>query len=600
MVELSQSGDLFSVFFRTCPDYCSISTLDEGVMLEVNDAFVRTTGWSREEVIGRSVYDFGLWPNPDDRRQLVARVRAEGHIQVDRVVLATRAGGLIECTATMFPYTLQGRECLIATIRDVSGQRRAEGALARLARAAGLNTRDFFERMVVDLARSLDAEYCLIGTLSGESGDALDQIAIVGSEMKKPYRFIFGPGLDVLHEPVVVIPAGVRERYPQDKFVSRNRVESFAGASLRDRQQQVIGMMLVMSTRPFAHPETVGHLLQAFADRAAAEMVMERERLVFVGAQSRLMAEIEATRDNFEMQAKKLQSMLDASPLTVGIVVDRKWTVLNRAFEKMFGYRVDEIVGRSLEIIYPSHEDFLHVGERVQAAIVNGGVSHVEVQYRRKNGEIFWANNYTRLIDEAAPEKGAVVILEDISERKAAEARIRFLAEHDHLTGLPNRFVLRDRFELERRHAVRNGRRLSLLFLDLDHFKQVNDVHGHAVGDALLKAVVQRVQASIREIDSLCRQGGDEFVALLPSVQSDNEVEAIVQRIATAMQLPFRLGEIELGISFSIGIAVYPDDAADFQTLLQRADIAMYRAKQAGRNQHRFYGAAREASPSRS
>jgi len=589
MDDWSRYGDVFSVFFRTTPDYCSISTLEDGVVMEVNEAFVRITGWPREEVIGRSVFDFGLWHDPAERQALVERIRREGHIHVDRITLRTRAGVLIDCEASMFTIPFDPCEGLVTIIRDVSVQRRAEGALERLARGAGMNTRTLFDTLVVDLAQSLDADYCLIGMLPDENSAELEKIAIYGSEMRKPYLFRNGPGVDVLRAPVVVIPDGVSARYPDDRFVAKKRVVAFAGAPLRDRQQQVIGMMLVMSTRPFASPETVGPLLQVFADRVSAELVMERERLGFVGVQARLMAEIEATRDRFQAQAKKLQSILDACPLTMGVVLDRKWTVLNRAFERMFGYAIGELIGQSAEVLYPSREEFISIGERIQAAIANGGVSHFEVQYRRKNGEIFWANNYARLIDENAPEKGAIVILEDISERKASEERIRFLAEHDQLTGLPNRFVLRDRFEQERRHADRNARKLALLFLDLDRFKEINDTFGHAGGDQLLKAVVERVRVGIRAVDTLCRHGGDEFVVLLPDLENPDEVAGVAERISAAMAPPFELAGQAVKVSFSIGVAFYPDDAGDFQMLLQRADIAMYRAKESGRNTYRCY-----------
>jgi len=589
MDDWSRYGDVFSVFFRTTPDYCSISTLEDGVVMEVNEAFVRITGWPREEVIGRSVFDFGLWHDPAERQALVERIRREGHIHVDRITLRTRAGVLIDCEASMFTIPFDPCEGLVTIIRDVSVQRRAEGALERLARGAGMNTRTLFDTLVVDLAQSLDADYCLIGMLPDENSAELEKIAIYGSEMRKPYLFRNGPGVDVLRAPVVVIPDGVSARYPDDRFVAKKRVVAFAGAPLRDRQQQVIGMMLVMSTRPFASPETVGPLLQVFADRVSAELVMERERLGFVGVQARLMAEIEATRDRFQAQAKKLQSILDACPLTMGVVLDRKWTVLNRAFERMFGYAIGELIGQSAEVLYPSREEFISIGERIQAAIANGGVSHFEVQYRRKNGEIFWANNYARLIDENAPEKGAIVILEDISERKASEERIRFLAEHDQLTGLPNRFVLRDRFEQERRHADRNARKLALLFLDLDRFKEINDTFGHAAGDRMIIGLAQRVSKVLRQSDRMSRLSGDEFAILQTDVHGPRDCELLASRILKAMSEPFDLGDGEVIAGVSIGIALAPQNSRDGYELMHLADLALYRAKNEGRNRFCFF-----------
>ncbi|MBS1196917.1 MAG: hypothetical protein H6R18_702 [Proteobacteria bacterium] len=598
MDTLKQQVDIFATFFRTSPDYCSISTLDGGVMVDVNDSFVRITGWSRQEVIGKSVFEFGLWRHPETRSEMVERIRNEGHILIDSIVLRTRTGGLVECSATMFGVDYQGQECLISIIRDVSVRRRAEAALERLARGAGHNTRSLFENLVDDLAQTIGVERCLIGTVSPENPGLLLPIAAHiegGLSGCFNYRYDNGPATKLLEESLILVPEHAWQLFPQDSCLAENRLESFAGVSLRDRQGKVMGMLLIMGLTPLSNPEIVGTLLQVFADRAASEMVIERERLAFIGVQTRLMAELEETRDNFERQAGELQSMLDASPLTMGVAVDRKWVKLNRAYEKMFGYTIEESLGVSLDILYLSHDDFIDYGEKINTALTGGGVSHIELQYRRKNGEIFWANNYGRLIDPAAPEKGAVVILEDISERKAAEARIRHMAEHDQLTGLPNRAMLRDRFEQEVRRAHRDNRKLALLFLDLDRFKQVNDTYGHAVGDELLKAVVERVLGSIREIDTVCRQGGDEFVVLLPDLGGTRDVSQVAKRIVEAMAKPFHLAGHQLSISFSIGVAFYPNDALGFEYLLQCADLAMYQAKQSGRNNCQFYQASMRA-----
>jgi len=592
MDKVKRQGDIFAVFFRTSPDYCSISTLDEGVMIEVNDSFVRITGWPRQEVIGKRAVDFGLWRNPGDRQEVVDRIRSEGHVQLEKLVLRTRAGESIECSATMFAIEYQGRDCLVSIIRDVSARRRAEAALERLARGAGFSTRSLFENLVDDLAQTIGVERCMIGTVSPEQpGTLIPMAAHIGGGVSGcfSYRYDKGPAAKLLTEALVLVPERACERYPEDSCLAQDRLQSFAGVALRDRQDELMGMLVVMGSRPLANPEIVGTLLQVFAARAAAEMVIERERLSFIGAQTKLMAELEATRDQFELQAKELQSMLDASPLSIGVVVDRKWVLLNRAYEQMFGYSIEESIGVSLEMLYPSRHDFEQYGKKIYSALFGGGVSHFEIRYRRKSGEIFWANNYACLIDPERPEKGTVVILEDISERKAAEEQIRYLAEHDQLTGLPNRILLRDRFEQEMRHAHRNHKKLALLFLDLDHFKQVNDTYGHAVGDDLLKAVVVRVLNSIREIDTSAGKGGDEFVVLLPDLSGTQDVVRVSSRIVEAMTLPFSLAGTELSISFSIGVAFYPDDARNFDQLLQCADMAMYAAKQSGRNNCQFY-----------
>jgi diguanylate cyclase (GGDEF)-like protein/PAS domain S-box-containing protein len=177
----------------------------------------------------------------------------------------------------------------------------------------------------------------------------------------------------------------------------------------------------------------------------------------------------------------------------------------------------------------------------------------------------------------------------DISERKAAQARIEFLAYHDVLTGLPNRLLACDRLELAMRHADRTQDKVGLLFLDLDNFKAINDSLGHPVGDALLKAFAARLRECLRESDTLSRQGGDEFLIVLPDLHAGQALQVTASKILERMAADFEIDGVILNSTVSIGIAVYPDNGGDAATLLKMADTAMYHAKEAGRNAFRFY-----------
>lgn len=177
----------------------------------------------------------------------------------------------------------------------------------------------------------------------------------------------------------------------------------------------------------------------------------------------------------------------------------------------------------------------------------------------------------------------------DITKRKATEARMDFLAHHDPLTGLPNRLLARDRFLQAASHAERQNRKLAMLFVDLDHFKTINDSLGHPVGDSLLLEVARRLGHCLRDTDTVSRQGGDEFLVLLTDLHDGDEAGSIAEKIEEALVVPFELMGHELTTSLSVGISIYPDDAMDFDTLLKMADTAMYSAKEAGRNTHRFF-----------
>ena len=185
---------------------------------------------------------------------------------------------------------------------------------------------------------------------------------------------------------------------------------------------------------------------------------------------------------------------------------------------------------------------------------------------------------------------GVVLTLQDMTAAHDLARTLAHRAHHDALTGLPNRLLLQDRLQQALRLARRQHQPLALMFMDLDHFKQINDRHGHDAGDELLKAVAQRVRGAVRASDTLCRLGGDEFVVLLPHIEAALDAERVARHILSEVSRPYRLGALpELHVSFSIGIAVFPEDGEDEATLMRRADTAMYQAKREGRNALRFH-----------
>lgn len=193
------------------------------------------------------------------------------------------------------------------------------------------------------------------------------------------------------------------------------------------------------------------------------------------------------------------------------------------------------------------------------------------------------------LTDAEGRFRGAITMLTDITEHKEAQRRIHHLATHDALTGVPNRLMFSDLLEQAVARAERYGHRFALLFVDLDRFKEVNDNCGHVVGDQLLIEAAARMQHSIRGADVLGRQGGDEFMVLLPEIDSENDAEVVAEKIRSAIAAPFRIEGNELCVSASIGVVVYPEHGQDGDTLLRHADEAMYRAKSEGRNRSYFF-----------
>ncbi len=191
--------------------------------------------------------------------------------------------------------------------------------------------------------------------------------------------------------------------------------------------------------------------------------------------------------------------------------------------------------------------------------------------------------------DEGGMPSGLVILLRDITERRNHEEELRRLAIHDTLTQLPNRLLFFDRLNLALSHARRHGHRLAILMLDLDYFKKVNDTYGHFIGDQLLKEAGQRLVAAIRSTDTVARFGGDEFVLLLPEIQSEAAAAQIAQRILEVIRTPFEINQIPLLITVSIGIALFPQDGQDPESLITNADLALYAAKDRGRNRLCFH-----------
>lgn len=303
----------------------------------------------------------------------------------------------------------------------------------------------------------------------------------------------------------------------------------------------------------------------------------------------RLVEDLSRSRRESMERAAELQSILDASPIAIALIQDRRVTRANPAYLRMFGYSLDEVLGSSVAQFYLSQEDYEETGRRIYAGIADGSVVRIEQRLRDRSGRVFWANLYCRLLDPEHPEKGPVTLIEDISERKANEERIRYLAEHDALTGLPNRVLFHDRLSQAIVKARRDGHRIALIFLDIDRFKNINDSLGHHVGDQLLQSVAARIQQCVRASDTVSRPGGDEFGILLPDIADIEDAARVSLKLLESLARPYSVDERQLTITASIGITIYPDDGDDIPALMRNADTAMYHSKDSGRNAYHYF-----------
>ncbi len=268
---------------------------------------------------------------------------------------------------------------------------------------------------------------------------------------------------------------------------------------------------------------------------------------------------------------------------------ERRILAVNPAFTAISGYRAEEVVGKQPDLLASGkHEpDFYR---SMWQTIRETGSWSGEIWNQRRDGSVFPELLQITTVRSAGGEVLHYVgTFLDLTERKEAEDRIRQLAEFDPLTGLPNRSLLRDRMAQAMARAERENRRVAALVLDLDRFKTINDSLGHAIGDQLLQGVAARLRQLVRHSDTVSRMGGDEFVVALTGLEHPAQALPSARKILEALAAPFQLGEHELLITPSIGIALYPDNAGDPETLLKHAEAAMYHAKNQGRNTFQFF-----------
>lgn len=285
---------------------------------------------------------------------------------------------------------------------------------------------------------------------------------------------------------------------------------------------------------------------------------------------------------------QQLEAVIRSAPLAIYTRdLDNRVTGWNPAAEKMFGWTAGEVIGKPIPTI-PA--DGQAEAEALTERIRQGAaLLQVEVVRQRRDGtRIEVSHTVAPLVDAQGGLYGNVTLAADITERKAAEQRIEFLAYHDALTGLPNRLLLQDRLQQAMAQSEREHSHVALVFMDLDNFKQINDTLGHGSGDILLQQVAQRLTQCVRESDVVARLGGDEFVILLYELSSENSAEGVTKKILHCLHEPFTLASQEIGVSASIGIALFPDHGADGMSLLEKADAAMYQAKIRGQNNTRY------------
>ena len=293
-----------------------------------------------------------------------------------------------------------------------------------------------------------------------------------------------------------------------------------------------------------------------------------------------------ADERNLLLAAQVFENFRDAI-----MIADAHYSIItvNGAFTEMTGYSALEVAGREVQAYQEGMRDDA-LREQIREHVVHHDHWSGEWWGRRRDGSpLPLAGSVTAIRDRHATLTSYMVVMSDITERKRAEEETRHLAEHDYLTGLPNRVLFRDRLQQALATARRKLSQVAVLYIDLDHFKDINDTHGHNVGDIVLREVAARLSRCVRSMDTVCRQGGDEFVVMLADIGSADHAAHVASTMMKAVTGMNHADGVDVSLSVSIGIALYPVDGPDIDTLFKHSDVAMYHAKEGGRNGYRFF-----------
>ncbi len=574
-------------------------------LVKFNDHLCAITGYSREELNGKTCLDLSNADDVDAYEREFNRVlegQTSGFI-MERRFFHKDGTVLVAIVDTKCIRKPDGTvDYLFATVQDITQQKAAEAKIQRLTQlyAALSECNKAIVRFTTEQA--LFEKICEVCVTYG--GMRMAWLGIIDPEtsMVEPVAS-YGDDIGYLQDikissdadnPYGQGPTGraIRQNQPywcQDyaatpitaSWQGRSRGNWGSSAAIPiSRAGAVVGTLNLYSAEKHAFDAAVKHLLfeMAFDISYALDNFDKELRRKFAETQ---LSESES----------KFHLLFDQSLDGLLVMNEQEVMECNPAALAMMGCTQEQMLHNPVWVFAPARQaDGMLSREKMQEMLEITriqGRSRFEWTSKRLDGHDFPVE-VSMVTITLNGKQAFYTTLRDISEQKNAEARIRHLAQYDVLTGLPNRTLLTDRVNQAINIAQRNQQHLSLMFFDLDRFKNVNDTLGHGVGDELLIQVSQRLQAIVREQDTVARIGGDEFVLLLLDTNVDGATR-VAEKLMNSIAEPFRVHHHEISITPSIGISVYPDDGRDFDGLLKSADIAMYRAKQSGRNNYHFF-----------
>ena len=607
---LAEGGRLrLQTILKTASDGIHILDAD-GILIEANDAFLNMLGYDRSAIGHVRVTDWDhQLPWPDIKAIIDDLIARQG-----KAVIETRHrrrdGVILDVEIGLSGIEIESKGFVCGAVRDISNRKQAEEEQRRLARALRLLSDCNLSLVHTHDEPALLSDICRLVVQSG--GYLMTWIGFAETDTQKSVRPGAQYGIEKGYlESIRIVwdgaeatgrgPVGVAIRTGTTQVIQDTEsdpiFEPWREAARQRGYKSLIALPLSIQNQVIGSLTIYADKVNVFAAEEVALLEELARNLAFGIDTLRLRRQNKAAQIELAVAATAFDTQEGTMICNAAGVILR----VNQAFARITGYSVNEAVGQRTSLLKSDRHDTAFY-TAMWESISRQGFWKGEIWNRRKNGEVYpeWLN-ITAVRDVNGTVTHYVGTFSDITQRKEAEDQINELAYYDPLTGIPNRRLLTDRLRQAVASTIRSEREGALLFVDLDHFKALNDTQGHDKGDLLLREVARRLTTSVREADTVARLGGDEFVLILADLSGNTEdaaaqAEAVGEKIISVLGEPYLISDWEHRCTPSIGITLFGRQRGSIEELMKQADIAMYQAKAAGRNTWRFFDPTLQAA----
>jgi diguanylate cyclase (GGDEF)-like protein/PAS domain S-box-containing protein len=542
----SQPQTRFSQIFHRSPDAILLLRASDTMILDFNDGFTRLLGYTREEAIGELESDIGFIANDTERAALRDKITSDGETIDYETTLRAANGQMRHVEISLRYVEIDGELCVLCIGRDITKRISAEAAL--------VESEEKFEKVF-----SQSPDGIVILRLSDGVITDLNEAMLLRSEYERDE--IIG-----------------RSIYDFQNFIDTEDLENATGDLVAETK---------LTNRSVTFVTKSGELVPSLISATIVELSGEEHIMVL----AKDISKLRKTEERLRTSEERFRGIFANAPFGI-MLVDMKGRVFqaNRTAAELLAYDEQHMFGIHISRLVPAEDRAALKDAFTEMSAANRKTDRAERRMMCQNGLEIWTNFHVVLQENSNGEPLYYIVqIADITDIKRNQERMEQMAFYDTLTNLANRRLFQERLEHAIEHSMRTKRTAALLYLDLDNFKRVNDTLGHQVGDQLLREVAVRLQECVRGEDTVGRTGGDEFTILLAEVNTPADAGTVAQKILNHLREPIHVSGHPLVVTTSIGITVLPGDSKDTHTLMRNADLAMYKAKERGRNNFQFY-----------